>query len=281
MRDRPYGKLAALAALTAAAALTGGCVQATRHSNTMIFGTNTSFGIKAGTSATQTPTIQIGYDRQEAVVMPLVANTGVSGTDNLLTPCNVGGAQPAAGQSGPPIDPCLLVGTNGESTDSYSVLASFGADFGASVEDDTPKAQGGLAQYFATGMAAQILAATGGASVVNSKANPPTPQQGANAVEGLIGSPAARARGIKRGDDYGDFKAALAARINAEPDDPTMLAHLKAFETRIASQAPLSSDCDTKAECLAILVDTNSRPFVNRFFTDQNAVTSALAHWGQ
>ena len=72
MHRRPYRKAAAVTAL---ALLAAGCVQATRHSNTMYFGTNTTFGIKAGAATGETPKVIVGYDRQEAVILPLVANT--------------------------------------------------------------------------------------------------------------------------------------------------------------------------------------------------------------
>ena len=142
----------------------GGCAQATRHSNTMIFGTNTVVGLKVGANATSVPSIELGYNRQEAVIMPLVANVSADG--KLLSPCDVGSTITAPSRSHNSVHPCLLVGINGSASDSYSVLASFGASFDSSVSQADGKAKGGLAQYFATGMAAQLLALNGGASVV-------------------------------------------------------------------------------------------------------------------
>ena len=132
----------------------------TRHSNTMVFGTNTSFGISVGADATTTPNISVGYKRQEAVIMPLVANTSDNGT--VMSPCaqhNANGKMP---------DTCLLRGqvgpAGGRGFDTYSVLASFGAKFGA--DSNPPHADGQIAQYFATGLAARLLAENGGASVI-------------------------------------------------------------------------------------------------------------------
>jgi hypothetical protein len=146
------------AALTAALLL-GGCVQATRHSNTMVFGTNTVFGIDAGQNPAGVPSVTVGYRRQEAVIMPLVANTRDNG--HYQQPCDITGSAdlPTAG-----VHPCVLVGRKGNSIDTYSVLASFGAEFGGNGMQGT--ASGGLAQYFATGLAAQALAVRGGAALV-------------------------------------------------------------------------------------------------------------------
>ena len=182
MRSRPHKYLAALALLPLAA----GCVQATRHSNTMVFGTTTSIALKVGQGANQVPQVLFGYDRQEAVVMPLLANTRErGGTEGLLSPCEpvleqetvreANGVAVAErrlkpqNSNAPYIHPCKFVGVRSdgdkhEIQDSYSVLASFGAQ----IEGDgrVGKAAVGLAQYFATGVAAQLLAANGGAAVV-------------------------------------------------------------------------------------------------------------------
>ncbi|WP_114950866.1 hypothetical protein [Sphingosinicella terrae] len=136
------------------------------HSNALIFGTNTSFGIDVGQSPTGTPTILVGYRRQEAVFMPLVANV-LYDQNGTPTPCYI---QPriVAGVPQPPpagtIPACYLVGQNGGAIDSYSVLASFGAQFEADAVGGT--AGGGLAQFFATGLAAQALAIEGGPALV-------------------------------------------------------------------------------------------------------------------
>lgn len=145
------------------ALILAGCTQATRHSNLMAFGTNTTFGIAAGKDV-DVPTVTVGYKRQELVLMPLVANTKEDAHHRLL-PCDIAASADKADH------PCVLVGTRGDSNntlakDSYSVLASFGANFGGGVDSTGAKINGGLAQYFATGMAAQLLALSGGAAVV-------------------------------------------------------------------------------------------------------------------
>jgi len=164
-----------------------GCVQATRHSNTMVFGTNTSLAARVGQGVNQIPEVSVGYGRQEAVIMPLLANTGDSGgRQGVLSPCSqlvtpTPSPTPTPTPTTLPASnaqphPCKFVATktnaSGEivSQDSYSVLASFGANVKArSPGDGTKNAEigVGIAQYFATGVAAQLLAANGGAAVVS------------------------------------------------------------------------------------------------------------------
>ncbi|MEO1648913.1 MAG: hypothetical protein AAFR32_08855 [Pseudomonadota bacterium] len=163
-----------------------GCVQATRHSNTMVFGTNTSLAARIGQSVAQVPEVSVGYSRQEAVIMPLLANTGDRGGRNgVLSPCSALVAPtPTPTPTPPPTElpktieephPCKFVAMKTSSgdvsfQDSYSVLASFGANIKArSPGDGTKNAEigVGIAQYFATGVAAQLLAANGGAAVVS------------------------------------------------------------------------------------------------------------------
>jgi hypothetical protein len=162
-----------LAFLLIAGASLGGCVQATRHSNTMVFGTNTAFGLTAGQDVSGIPSVTVGYRRQEAVVMPLVANTQDNGS--YQTPCPVGDIPDSYLGS---IPPCLLVARYGNAIDTYSVLASFGARFGGSARTTDASGSGGLAQFFSTGIAAQFLAINGGAALVaisEAAEEPPSP----------------------------------------------------------------------------------------------------------
>ncbi|MBL4837528.1 MAG: hypothetical protein JKY34_08100 [Kordiimonadaceae bacterium] len=134
----------------------------TRHSNTLVFGTNTSIGVNVGKDASQTPTIQIGFQRQEAALVPLLANTSESGTNLVPCPASAVGNNLKAPPSG-----CLFVATSyegGEITnkDAYSVLASFGGE----AKGSSAGAEIAVAQYFATGVAAQQLAESGGANIV-------------------------------------------------------------------------------------------------------------------
>lgn len=168
-----------LGATTIAAAALSGCATP-RHTNLLVFGTNTVLGLKVGADATQTPSIQVAYARQELVLMPLLANTSGKGAD--LTPCAV-----AAGT--PPTVPvnCKFIGNDGSNMDTYSVLASFGAKGGASGSTTNPKANGAIAQYFATGLAARELA-THGSSLVAASESATTEAR----AQTLLGSPKVR-----------------------------------------------------------------------------------------
>lgn len=157
-------------ATTITAAALSGCATP-QHTNLLIFGTNTVFGVKVGADATQTPAIQVGYNRQELVLMPLLANTAASNTDGdlLLQPCPAEKAQ----KPGPPTATlgelsvnCKFIGTQNDARDqdAYSVLASFGTKYDASAGGN-PKVGGGIAQYFATGLAARELAKHGSSLV--------------------------------------------------------------------------------------------------------------------
>ncbi len=136
------------------------------HTNTLLFVTSTKLAIDASATPTGTPEITVGYKRQEGVWMPLLANTA---TGKNTTPASCSSND----------DPnCVFQGKekNGEKIDAYSVLASFGATFGGNADTNisdgsapktTAKVTGGLAQFFATGIAAQKLAEHGKANLVS------------------------------------------------------------------------------------------------------------------
>ncbi|HVH48588.1 MAG TPA: hypothetical protein VM760_01745 [Sphingomicrobium sp.] len=254
MHRRSIAYLAALSVVP----LLGGCVQATRHSNLMVFGTNTSFGLKVGTAPNQVPSVVVGYDRQEAVLMPLLANTvdlqNAAAKQNLLSPCPVS-------PSGVPVQnhPCLFAARRGDAVDAYSVLASFGANFEGGNSATNATAKGGLAQYFSTGMAAQILALTGGASVVAvgkaaEKSAETAPDTAAAAVT-LFGEPytppdaARRAQIDSVQKQYGEFKQAFLSRLISLPDDGYK-GNITGFENRHVLGTELSEQCPTKLACI-------------------------------
>jgi len=150
--------------------LLGGCATP-QHSNVLVFGTNTRLALDVSYDPkTQEPDILFGYKRQEAVWMPLLANlTDSKGNMRPPTACEVGSTA----------KDLLYIGKDGKQTDTYSVLASFGAKFEAGAKTELPAAggtggpkpeatsSGGLAQFFATGLAARILAQQGGEALVS------------------------------------------------------------------------------------------------------------------
>lgn len=135
--------------------LLAGCTSTPKHTNVLIFGTNTKFALDVSQDATSGVGVTIGYKRQEAVWMPLLPNTP---DDYKPAPClNSNNCPKYEGKDGT------------SQTDTYSVLASFGSKFSGGVDSEGKKVQGGgeIAQYFATGLAARSLAERGGASLVN------------------------------------------------------------------------------------------------------------------
>ena len=137
---RPFGPV-----FVSALMLLGGC-QTAAHRDVLLFGTQTKFGIDiAQQPESQTPEFTVGYKRLEFVYLPLIAN----GTDSRVACRADGTCRP---------DSPLYQGEGGSADnprrrDAYSVFASFGAKFGGGGSGT----DGGLAQFFATGVAAQEL----------------------------------------------------------------------------------------------------------------------------
>lgn len=272
MRGRLYLSFTALTL----AMLLPGCVQATRHSNTMLFGTNTKFGLSVGTTPANIPEINVGYSRQEAVVLPLVANVADNGT--VQTPCDMSSGGVGAEKSKFAVHPCSLVAVKAEALDSYSVLASFGADFDGSANADGSKAKGGLAQYFATGMAAQLLAFNGGASVVAvgeaaikaAEQEPPD----ASAVKALFGGESAFVQGTAMRTSYRDFRERLLAKVRLTKADH-INAEMRRFETKVGfAGSGIADDCMTVDGCLAAIKDVD--PYMRNYMRQKQQFEDAL-----
>ncbi len=262
--------------------LAGGCAQMTRHSNMVLFGTNSSIGVRVGASASSVPEIQIGYARQEAVAMPLVANVrhkddgGTSG--DLLQPCDLtSSVQVQASKYA--VHPCSLVAVNGSALDSYSVLASFGAKLKGSASTGDAEAGVGLAQYFATGMAAQMLALNGGAAVVavsqaaeNSALTPPSGET----IKALYSNPQAFQLGVERNDAYEQFRTKLLSKVAAT--NQTVLAkRIGEFETAVGSNEDLASDCAGLITCIDTI--RGNDPYRTDYPNKRQAYDGALEAW--
>lgn len=270
MHSRLYKKIGILGLI----ALTTGCVQATRHSNTMLFGTNTNVGVKVGQNVNQVPEVVIGYDRQEAVIMPLVANTGDNG--KVQKPCPINEPVTTSGGAKYTVHPCSLVAVRGEAMDSYSVLASFGAQIEGNGAG--PESQVGLAQYFATGMAAQLLALNGGASVVAvgdaamaASVNPPDE----GAVEALVTGDSSYQRGVSRGKEYKGFAETLVAKIHLTPVGQ-LPNKITQFETAAKSGVSIQTQCTTIEACKTA-VKAGAYAFAYRLTKDD--FDTALQNW--
>lgn len=149
--------------LTAATALgLAGCA----HNDVLVFGTSTTIGLNIeSVSAEGAPSIVLGYEREEAVWMPLIVN----GADSRpLCGQREGQVRCADSQSqSNTLEQAMYQSTitTGEGqaqqvqTDAYSVFASLGARFNGSANGSGVNAGGGLAQFFATGNAALNVSA--------------------------------------------------------------------------------------------------------------------------
>ncbi|WP_439890925.1 hypothetical protein ACS7SF_17480 [Ralstonia sp. 25C] len=162
MRSPTCGMNLAMCLGWGAALVLTGC-ETPRHSNTLIFGTSTKVAIDASQEPTGALGVTIGYKRNEAVWMPLIANKA---NGDKLVPEECGNDDCRKFQG--------LAGTSGGAAgagaqDTYSVLATFSGNMSATAQN--PEAKGSLAQYFATGIAARLLAQYGGAAVVNTGAS--------------------------------------------------------------------------------------------------------------
>lgn len=138
----------------------GGCV--TPHRDVLLFGTDTSLGVNVGAdpASAQVTQVSIGYKRREAVYMPLVINAADSALVCANTPTSsdkqctqterIAVANPSE----------IIYSGSGEGSatggkDTYSVFASFGGE----ANGGTGSAKAAVAQFFATGIAAQRLSA--------------------------------------------------------------------------------------------------------------------------
>ena len=297
MLRQGYLGLLACAALPLLGPLLGGCAQATRHSNTMVFGTNTTVGVKVGRDVNQMPNVLIAYDRQEAVIMPLLANTGEKrGSENMLSPCpsvtvpdSAKAAQTArelaAGNGF--AHPCKFVGIReGDNglviQDSYSVLASFGAKLKGNGVDGTGAA--GLAQYFATGAAAQTLAINGGAAVIavgDAAKAAAENESNAAAAAAAMGTPidlkltsTQRETIVKTNNEYDAFRKEMVAIFSRTPA-ATWSARLSDF----TSKSGVALTCTDSAACVR-LFETGTPLFADFYDTTTRAkLATQKAAW--
>jgi hypothetical protein len=148
-------RLAGLGAVALAAVAVTGCA----HNDVLVFGTSTTIGLNVETASSQgaAPSIVLGYEREEAVWMPLLVN-GIE-TRVALCPKDADGSCDTSGRRYP-IDQAMYRSQSTDSAgrqtrDAYSVFASLGASFnGRGNATEGAAAGGGLAQFFATGNAA-------------------------------------------------------------------------------------------------------------------------------
>lgn len=154
-------------AATALATFLVGCTSTPQHTNVLVFGTNTKVALDLSQDATSGIGITLGYKRMEAVWMPLLPNQ--AGANGLVPSTCTKEAE----------CPKFVGKDSANQHDTYSVLASFGSKLGGGVDAEGKQAnvKGEIAQYFATGLAARLLAQKGGAGLVNTNGDNLTEDQ--------------------------------------------------------------------------------------------------------
>jgi hypothetical protein len=188
-----------------------------------------------------------------------------------------GGSGSVAPGTDPAANPCLLLGVRKGARDAYSVLASFGGHFSGGTAGGA-SAQGGVSQYFATGMAAQLLALNGGAAVVSS--GPAADSASRNApmtLDGALGTTPATEAGIKAANSYPDFETALLKRVNAAPSDAALAASFAKLESDAGLKATtVQASCATRAACVTAISDGDYR---QTYYMHSEALEAALKQW--
>jgi hypothetical protein len=189
MRRQRRGSVIRLTAALGAIALTGACA----HNDVLVFGTSTTIGLNVETASTNgaAPSIVLGYEREEAVWMPLLAN----GRHSRISPC-VSSDRNVCTPGGYPLDDAMYRSTimdpSGQrvvQTDTYSVFASLGAHFnGKASTNNGAEAGGGLAQFFATGNAAVNISANEALVTALKVSSPASSAAQANAVAAASGN---------------------------------------------------------------------------------------------
>ena len=209
-----------------------------RHSNTLVFGTTTLVALDVTQEPTGAMGVTLGYKRHEAVWMPLIANQ--ADADGKLVPsaCQDDACRKLVGSVG------TGAGAAGAGAiDTYSVLATFSGDMSGSGK--TVEAKGSIAQYFATGFAARLLAQNGGAAAVSAGAKSPgevtVSAEAAAIVTGKrsqVGTIAAKLSKTT-GEVNADALAKLLTLSPASEIDAGTQTLLKGAKTRTALEAEL------------------------------------------
>lgn len=249
---RCYTRLDGLAVILALLASTG-CTP--KHTNMLIFVTDTKIALDVSASATNAvPQITLGYRREEVALVPLLANApanadlSVNGTATA-NGCPQSGTATETDNDAPP-SVCAgagyvfkatdMVSGKVTHTDAYSTIASFGATFDSSASTSAA-AKGSIATFFATGVAAQKLAEQGGAQLVSTSA--------ATASATTISTDTSRSALVGGLMNKTGCQAAVITWMQANKipaDEFTVFANGKAYDTQ---RAQALQDPAVKAAC--------------------------------
>lgn len=250
------------------AAALSGCATTPRHTNMLIFGTNTTGGLEVGTNANQVPRILFGYTRQEVVLMPLLANTRFQESGDgsgRLVPCGLEPSTSGNNQKSAQVVPegCKFLGraggVNGD-YDTYSVLASFGAGVHAELAGGKPNAGGKVAQYFATGLAARALAENGGAAVI-ATGDPKVAVGVSGSEEAIALVEAQRDKAIADVVKIRVFRAQISGFMSGANDPSALLGKMDKSISRGTARSSFTDACGaqpTATACAKELLNSDS-----------------------
>ncbi len=276
----PYKTLVKILAVGSITALLPACAMNKKHNDVLIFGTGTTVGVNVAAPIQNAglPKFSIGYDRLEAVWMPLKPNDVKAGdAAKALNECAKSLTSLGTAALTPEVikNTCMSIalpankyvsmsrglnenkGGKELELDTYSVFASFGGSGALSFGN----ASGNLAQFFATGIAAQRLAAN---PTVGLALNAQADESVAAAVQSetltetqtYARSKAADDEGAKRRLKWDLFHKELKGLIASEPNDSAAHTKMAAVNVAIFGDTKLADACTQRTSCTTYL-DSN------------------------
>ena len=276
------------------------------HNDVLVFATQTKFGVDVSAPVTNAaiPAFNVGYNRTEAVWMPLRPNGATDATSQgealnevvgLLNDCMMQ-LDDSIGDSDDRTRTCLQlvvpsgkyvsigsgvdedIGGSNLEIDAYSVFASFGARGGISGSG----ANGGLAQVFATGIAAQRLASN---PQVGNALNTAAPSAQVEEAKARQDEAAVEARRLELTPEqrpvvqesvtsYLEFRQGMVGLIAT-----TLSGEWPGRWSRFQNQAGETFSCNSQAECENAF--RNGTPFSFQFSPGQSSesLVTAKNNW--
>lgn len=167
----PWKPVTTAAAWLAIAAILVGC----GHGDAIIFASNKQIGIKVGVDSQKIPEVSIGYNGQDFALVPVHKKAAKAGeTSNSGSKSSGSEGNADGGKVRKLSELGKYLATSGiNDKDAYSVYGSFVGKAQGGVKATNTAAKMELSQFFATGIAAQLLAKNAGAAMVNPKAKAP------------------------------------------------------------------------------------------------------------
>lgn len=226
-----------LLSLTAAgvAAVLTGC----SHGDAIIFASNKQIGVKVGVDSQKIPEVSIGYNGQDFALVPVYKK------DAKPQASSTGGADPGAATQPRELSEVgkYLATSGANDKDAYSVYGSFVGKAEGSVTPQKTGASLGLSQFFATGIAAQMLAKDAGAAMVNPLARGTADAQAAEA-EAEVRAAEAKAQAAPHLNEVNRRKSVIVAYVT-NPDGSLNSDLLKTLAGETANEKAITEAAST------------------------------------